>query len=70
MFFILARSLKLAGMDYPEIEMTLRSEAGYAYTPDERKAEIPGLIRDIRIYFSGELWTPRIPAISATQHVG
>ena len=70
MFFILARSLKLAGMDYPEIEMTLRSEADYAYTPNERKAEIPGLIRDIRKYFSGELWTPTIPAISATQHAG
>ena len=70
MFFILARSLKLAGMDYPEIEMKLRSEADYAYTPDERKAEIPGLIRDIRKYFSGELWTPTIPAISGTQHAG
>ena len=53
MFFMLARSLKLAGMDYPEIEMSLRSEADYAYTPSERKAEIPSLIRDLREYFSG-----------------
>ena len=68
MFFMLARSLKLAGMDYPEIEMTLRSEADYAYTPSERKTEIPGLIRDLREYFSGELWRPRIQAISANQH--
>ena len=68
MFFMLARSLKLAGMDYPEIEMTLRSEADYAYTPGERKGEIPGLIKDLREYFSGELWRPRIQAISATQH--
>jgi hypothetical protein len=68
MFFMLASSLKLAGMDYPEIEMTLRSEADYAYTPGERKGEIPGLIRDLREYFSGELWRPRIQAISATQH--
>jgi hypothetical protein len=68
MFFMLARSLKLAGMDYPEIEMTLRSEADYAYTPSERKTEIPGLIRDLREYFSDGLWRPKIQAISATQH--
>jgi hypothetical protein len=68
MFFILSRSLKIAGMDYLEIEMTLRSEADYAYTPSERKTEIPSLIRDLREYFSGELWRPRIQAISATQH--
>jgi hypothetical protein len=68
MFFMLARSLKLAGMDYPEIEMKLRSEADKAYTPSERKAEIPGLIRDLRNYFSGDLWGPRIQAISAAQH--
>jgi hypothetical protein len=68
MFFVLARSLKLAGMDYPEIDMTLRAEADYAYTPEERKDEIPGLIRDLREYFSGKLWRPRIQAISATQH--
>jgi hypothetical protein len=68
MFFMLARSLKLAGMDYPEIEMKLRSEADFAHTPSERKAEIPGLIRDLREYFSGELWRPKIQAISATQH--
>jgi hypothetical protein len=68
MFFMLARSLKLARMDYPEIEMTLRSEADYAYRPSERKVEIPGLIRDLREYFLGELWRPRIQAISATQH--
>jgi hypothetical protein len=68
MFFMLARSLKLAGMDYPEIERTLRSEADYAYTPNERKAEIQGLITDLREYFSGKLWRPRIQAISATQH--
>jgi hypothetical protein len=47
-FFELARSLKLAGMNYPEIETTLRSEADHAYTPSERKAEIAGLIRDLR----------------------
>jgi hypothetical protein len=68
MFFMLARSLKLAGMDYPEIEMTLRSEVEFAYTPSERKSEIQGLIRDLREYVSGELWRPRIQAISATQH--
>jgi hypothetical protein len=38
MFFMLARSLKLAGMNYPEIEMMLRSEADYAYTPRQRRA--------------------------------
>ena len=48
--------------------MTLRSEADDAYTPSERKTEIPGLIRDLREYFSGELWRPRIRAISVTQH--
>ena len=68
MFFMLARSLKLAGMDYPEIEMKLRSEVEFAYTPSERKSEIQGLIRDLREYFSGELWRPRIQAISASQH--
>ena len=68
MFFELARSLKLAGMDYPEIEMKLRSEADYAYTPKERKAEITGLIRDLREYFSGELLRPRIQPLSANQH--
>jgi hypothetical protein len=67
-FLMLARSLKLAGMNYPEIEMKLRSEVEFAYTPSERKTEIQGLIRDLREYFSGELWRPRIKAISATQH--
>jgi hypothetical protein len=68
MFFMLARSLKLAGMDYPEIEIKLHSEVEFAYTPSERNTEIQGLIRDLREYFSGELWRPRIQAISATQH--
>jgi hypothetical protein len=59
MLFTLARSLKFAGMDYPQIEAKLRTEAEFAYTPEERKAEIPGLIKDIREYFSGGLWKPR-----------
>ena len=64
MFFMLARSAKLAGMDYPEIEMLLRSEAEFAYTPSERKAEIRGLIAGLREYFSGELRRPRTKAMS------
>ena len=64
MFFMLARSLKLAGMDYHQIKGKLLSEADFAHTPSERKAEIPGLIRDLREYFSRELWKPRTQAIS------
>ena len=52
MFFMLARSLKLAGMDYHQIKGKLLSERLILPTPPARKAEIPGLIRDLREYFS------------------
>jgi hypothetical protein len=50
MFFDLALSLKYAGMAFPEIERTLRSEAQYARTPNERLAQIPTIVNSLRTY--------------------
>ena len=63
MFFMLARSLKLAGMDYHQIKGKLLSEAEFAHTPSE-EGRNPGLIEDLREYFSREVWKPRTRAIS------
>jgi hypothetical protein len=61
MFFDLAFSLKRAGMAFPEIESTLRSEAQYARTPNERLAQIPSIMASLRVY--SELWRVRTLAI-------
>jgi hypothetical protein len=50
MFFDLAFSLKYAGMAFPEIESTLRSEAQHARTPNERLAQIPSIMASLRVY--------------------
>ena len=61
MFFDLAFSLKRAGMAFPEIESTLRSEAQYARTPNERLAQIPSIMASLRVY--SESWRVRTLAI-------
>jgi prepilin-type processing-associated H-X9-DG protein len=61
MFFDLALSLKYAGMAFPEIESTLRSEAQYARTPNERLAQIPSIMASLRVY--SESWRDRTLAI-------
>jgi len=61
MFFDLAFSLKYAGMAFPEIESTLRSEAQHARTPNERSAQIPSILASLRVY--SESWRDRILAI-------
>ena len=61
MFFDLAFSLKYAGMAFPEIESTLRSEAQHARTPNERLAQIPSIMASLRVY--SESWRDRTLAI-------
>jgi hypothetical protein len=50
MFFNLAMSLRRAGMDFCEIESTLRSEAEFGRTPKERLSQIPSLMSSLRRY--------------------
>jgi hypothetical protein len=57
MFFDLALSLKYAGMDFHQIESTLRSEARYGRRPDERLAQIPSIMASLRVY--SETWRER-----------
>jgi hypothetical protein len=51
MFFNLAMSLRRAGMDFYQIESTLRSEAEFGRTPKERLSQIPSVMNSLRRYF-------------------
>jgi hypothetical protein len=51
MFFNLAMSLRRAGMDFYQIESTLRSEAEFGRTPKERLSQIPSVMSSLRRYF-------------------
>ena len=51
MFFNLAMSLRRAGMDFYQIESTLRSEADFGRTPKERLSQIPSIMSSLRRYF-------------------
>jgi hypothetical protein len=50
MFFNLAMSLRRAGMDFYQIESTLRSEVEFGRTPKERLSQIPGIMSSLRRY--------------------
>jgi hypothetical protein len=50
MFFNLAMSLRRAGMDFYQIESTLRSEAEFGRTPKERLSQIPSIMSSLRRY--------------------
>jgi hypothetical protein len=50
MFFNLAMSLRRAGMDFYQIERTLRSEAEFGRTPEERLSQIPSVMSSLRRY--------------------
>jgi hypothetical protein len=50
MFFNLAMSLRRAGMDFYQIESTLRSEAEFRRTPKERLSQIPSIMSSLRRY--------------------
>jgi hypothetical protein len=50
MFFNLAMSLRRAGMDFSQIENTLRSEAEFGRTPKERLSQIPSFMSSLRRY--------------------
>jgi hypothetical protein len=63
MFFDLALSLKYAGMDFAQIESTLRSEAQHARTPNERSVQIPSIMASLRVYAAA--WRQRTQAIAA-----
>ena len=62
MFFELALSLKRAGMPFPQIEGTLRSEARYGRTPNERLAQISSIMASLRTYFG--TWRESTQAIA------
>jgi hypothetical protein len=62
MFFDLALSLKCAGMDFHQIESTLRSEGRHGRTPDERLAQIPSIMASLRVY--SETWRKRTQPIA------
>jgi hypothetical protein len=62
MFFDLALSLKRAGMPFPQIESTLRSEAQYGRTRDERLAQVPSILASLRVY--SETWRESTQAIA------
>jgi hypothetical protein len=49
-FFNLAMSLRRAGMDFCQIESTLRSEAEFGRTPKERLSQIPRIMSSLRRY--------------------
>ena len=50
MFFNLGLTLRRAGMDFFQIENTLRSEAQYGRSPKERLSQIPSVISSLRRY--------------------
>ena len=50
MFFNLAMSLRRAGMDFYQIESTLRSEAEFGRTPKERLSQVPSIMSSLRRY--------------------
>ena len=52
MFFNLAMSLRRAGMDFYQIENTLRAEAQYGRSPKERLAQIPSIMTSLRRYLA------------------
>jgi hypothetical protein len=51
MFFGLALALRRAGMNLQEIEMTLRGEAQFGRSPNERREQIPSVVKSLRRYF-------------------
>lgn len=51
MFFNLAVSLRRAGMNLGQIEMTLRTEAQFGRSPKERLSQIPSITKSLRRYF-------------------
>jgi len=51
MFFNLAMSLRRAGMDFYQIESTLRSEAEFGRTPKERLSQVSSVMSSLRRYF-------------------
>jgi hypothetical protein len=51
MFFGLALALRRAGMNLPEIEMTLRGESQFGRNPKERRSQIPSVMNSLRRYF-------------------
>ena len=61
MFFDLAFSLKYAGMAFPEIERTLRSEAQRGGTPQKRSAQISSIMCSLRTYSAW--WREKTQAI-------
>ena len=52
MFFNLAMSLRRAGMDFYQIENTLRAEAQYGRSPKERLSQVPSVMSSLRRYFA------------------
>jgi hypothetical protein len=52
MFFNLAMSLRRAGMDFFQIENTLRAEHHYGRSPKERLSQIPSIMSSLRRYFA------------------
>jgi hypothetical protein len=50
MFFDLALSLRRAGMNFSEIETTLRAEAQFGRSPKERRSQIPSIMNSLRHY--------------------
>jgi len=59
LFFKLAMSLRRAGMDFYQIESTLRSEAEFGRTPKERLSQIPSIMSSLRRYCSLVLYLAR-----------
>jgi hypothetical protein len=47
-FFRLGRALAWGGMDHHEVESTLRQEATFGHSPDERRAQIKYIMRTLR----------------------
>jgi hypothetical protein len=47
-FFQFALELRKAGMNKTQIEKMLQSEAAFAHSPNERKAQIPSIIKSLQ----------------------
>jgi hypothetical protein len=50
-FFSCALSLTAAGMSLEDIELKLQYEANFSGLPDERAAQIPGIMKTLRASF-------------------
>jgi len=50
-FFKFALELRRAGMNKGQIETMLRSEAAFAHSPNERRAQIPSIIKSLQESF-------------------